>query len=65
MKHSKQKMKYFTEICLVIVVLAMLFMMFIFPLMFEEYRENSLLTIVIMLSMLLVSIEKLVKKIRT
>ena len=64
MKYPEQKMKYLTAIYLVIVIIAVFFMLFIFPLMFDEYRENSLLTIIIMFSVFLWSTEELVKKIR-
>ena len=59
----RQKKK-ITAMYLVIVILAMFFMLFIFPLIFDEYRENSLLTTIIMFNVILLSIEGLVKKIR-
>ena len=55
-----QKLK-LTVIILMLVILAMLFMIFIFPLLFEEYRENSLFITVVLLFVILFSIEGLVK----
>ena len=62
MRHTRQKNKSLTSLYLVIVIIVMLFIMFILPLMFDEYRENSFLTTIIIFSVLLISAEGLVKK---
>ena len=63
MKYIKQKMKYLPIIYFVIVIITMFFMLFIFPLMFDEYREYNISTIIIVSSVLLLSIEGLIKRI--
>jgi len=46
---------------LIIVIIAMLFMLFVFPLLFDGYHEISLIVMIIELSILIFCVECLVK----
>ena len=53
--------KFSATIFFIIVILAMLFLLFVFPLLFDEYKEISFFAIIILLSIIILCIEGLVK----